>query len=73
MRVGGSCTREGGAEAVEYGVSSLLKSFRVGAETMVVKRLRRGAREDRMVWRETMFYIGRTWDGRRDEDMRCPR
>ena len=54
FRVGGSCRREGGAEEVAYGVSSLLKSLLAGVETML-KRLRRGEREERRAERETMF------------------
>jgi len=57
--VGGSCRRDGGAEEGVYVVSSLLKSLLVGVETMV-KRLRRGEREEKTAERETMFYSRRT-------------
>jgi len=60
LRVGGSCTTEGGVEEEGvYVVSSLLKSFLAGVETMV-KRLRRGGREEKTAERETIFYTGRT-------------
>lgn len=54
LRVGGSWTTEGGAEEGVYGVSSLLKSFLAGMETMV-KRLRREEREEKTAERETML------------------
>ena len=54
LRVGGSCTTEGGVGEGVYEVSSLLKSFLAGVETMV-KKERRGEREEKTAERETMF------------------
>lgn len=69
--VGGSCTREGGAEEVAYGVSSLLRNFLAGAET-IANRLRRGEREENSAERETMsFYTRRSvQDWKRGGNMR---
>jgi hypothetical protein len=67
FRVGVSCTTGGGVGGVVYEVSSLLKNFRVGMETMA-NRLRRGEREKR-VERKDMLYTRRTqW--KRGDNMR---
>lgn len=57
--MGGSWRTAGGGGGGVYEVSSLLKSFLAGVET-IARRGRRGEREDKTAERETMFYIRRS-------------